>query len=215
MDDRFPKYLRFTISKLSFLAIPNLGMLIAGLAILGFVGLVFLQAPVERFTFNPYAFWAGEYWRIFAFPIFDSPIWLTFFCLYVYFIYGMLETSWGEAPTTIFTVFTYAMAVVASLAFGQSMEIWTTTIIIVGLAFGTLFPEMEFYLFFVLPVKAKWLSALGGLIFLYEFITGTMATRGFLLIVLSPYLIFFGPYLVRTVMTRLQIRRNRNRFDGK
>ncbi len=53
MDDRFPKPLRFLVNKLSFLGIPNLGILIAGLAILGFVGQTILNAPMDRFIFDP------------------------------------------------------------------------------------------------------------------------------------------------------------------
>lgn len=215
MDDRFPRYLRFIVDKLSFLSLPNLGMLIAGLAVLGFVGQTILNAPMDRFIFDPEAFLAGEYWRVFAFPIYNDPLWLLFFCLYVYFIFGMLESSWGEAPTTIFTLLAYTASLGASLFFGQPLSIWTSVIENISLAFGTLFPEMEFYLFFVLPVKAKWLAALAGALFFYQFVTGNSATKIYLLIILSPYLIFFGPLLYRSVKMRIQVARNRKRFGGK
>lgn len=214
MDDRFPKYLRFLVDKLSFLSLPNLGTLIAGLAILGFVGQNMLGAPMDRFLFDPERFMAGEYWRLFAFPTLNDPLWLLFFVLYVYFIFGMLENSWGEAPTTIFTLLSYTAALGASFFAGQPLSVWTSVIENVSLAFGTLFPEMEFYLFFILPVKAKWLAMLAGGLFLYQFIMGSLAMKAFLLIMLSPYLIFFAPLLFRTIRSRWQVARNRKRFGG-
>jgi hypothetical protein len=214
MDDRFPKYLRFIVRKLEFLSFPGLGTLIAGLAVLGFIGLDVLNAPMDRFLFDPNAFLAGEYWRVFAFPTFDNPLWLLFFVLYVYFIFGMLESSWGEAPTTLYTLLSYLSALGASFFAGQPLSVWTHVIENISLAFGTLFPEMEFYLFFILPVKAKWLAAFAGVLFLYQFIVGSLAMKIFLLIMLSPYLIFFGPLLFQLVRRRIQIARNRNRFGG-
>lgn len=215
MDDRFPKYLRFLVHKLDFISLPNLGMLIAGLAVLGFVGQNILQAPMHRFLFDPELFMQGEYWRIFAFPTLNDPLWLLFFVMYVYFVFQMLETSWGEAPTTIYTLLSYIAALAASFFAGTPLPIWTLVIENVSLAFGTLFPELEFYLFFVLPVKAKWLSMLAGAIFAYQFISGDWTMKVYLLIMLSPYLLFFSPLLYRAVHTRVKVLRNRRRFGGE
>ena len=214
MDNRFPKALRTVVDKLSFISMPNLGTLIAGLAILGFVGHTILNAPMERFLFDPQAFLAGEYWRIFAFPTLTDPLWLLFFCMYVYFIFGMLESSWGEAPTTLYTLLSYLAALGASFFAGAPLSVWTSVMENISLGFGTLFPEMEFYLFFVLPVKAKWLAMLAGGLFVYQFLTGSVAMKGFLLIMLSPYLIFFGPVLYKAGVARWKISRNRKRFGG-
>ncbi len=186
---------------------PNLGMLIAGLAVLGFVGQNILGAPMDRFVFDPEAVMAGEYWRLFAYPIYNEPIWLFFFCLYVYFVFGMMESSWGEAPTTLFTLLSYVAATGASFYAGQRQMIWDSVIENVSLAFGTLFPEMEFYLFFVLPVKAKWLAMLAGGVLLYKFLLGSMGMKVYLLIILSPYLLFFGPLLFSIARAQLVRRR--------
>jgi hypothetical protein len=191
-----------------------MGILIAGLAILGFVGQSLLGAPLERFLFDPELFMAGEYWRVFAFPTLNDPLWLLFFVLYVYFIFGMLESSWGEAPTTLYTLLSYLAALGASFFAGQPLSIWTSVIENISLAFGTLFPEMEFYLFFILPVKAKWLAALAGALFFYQFLTGSWEMKVFLLIMLSPYLFFFGPVLGKLIRGKIRVMRNRKRFGG-
>ncbi len=162
--------------------------------------------------FDPIAVRNGEYWRLFAFPMITSPIWLLFFCLYSYFVFGTLESSWGEGPLTVFTLFCYTAALGASFISGQPLSVWTHILQNMSLAFGTLFPEMEFLLFFILPVKAKWLALLAGGIFLFQFLIGSLWTKLFLLIVLSPYLIFFKPMLVGIVRLKLKVIKNRNRF---
>jgi hypothetical protein len=213
MDERFPRWLRRVVDALSFLSLPNLGPLICGLAVLGFIGSNVLQAPMERFVFDPQSFLQGEYWRIFAFPSVADPLWLLFFCMYVFFVFQLLEQNWGEAPLTVFTFFSYAMALIAAILSGRPLAIWTHVLENISLAVGTLMPELEFRLYFVLPVKAKWLAWLAGAVFLFQFVTGTNTDRLFLFLVLLPYFIFFGPMLVNYVRTRRKIAQNRKRFD--
>lgn len=213
MDDRFPAWLRRIVSFLSFLSLPNLGPLICGLAVLGFVGSNMLEAPMDRFVFDPQLVLQGEWWRFFAFPTLNEPIYLLFFCMYVYFAFGTLEQSWGEAPTTIYTLFSYTMAIVASLITGKPLPIWIHVLENVSLAFGTLFPDIEFLLFFVLPVKAKWLAFFAGAIFLYQFVVGSGSDRLFLFLTLLPYFVFFAPMGIGLIAKKRKISQNRKRFD--
>ncbi|MBY0371745.1 hypothetical protein K2X33_13760 [bacterium] len=214
MDHRFPKYLRFLVGKLDFISLPNLGMLISGLAVLGFVGQHVLNAPLDRFLFDPVAFMDGEYWRVFAFPVTSGPILLLFFVLYAYFIFGQLESSWGEAPTTIFTILSYLAAMGASFYAGVPLPIWQHVLTNVSLAFGSLFPDQELYFFGILPVKAKWLAALAGALLAYQFFTSNMYVKIYLVIMLSPYFVFFGPMLYKAAKMRLSVNRNRRRWGG-
>src|SRR5690606_7642001 len=103
MDDRFPKPLRWIVDRLSFIAVPNLGMLLAGLAVLGFVGRNMMGAPMEQFTFHPYLVLQGEWWRLITFPVSEAPsnpIFLLFYCFYIYFIMNAMEGDWGAGPLT-------------------------------------------------------------------------------------------------------------------
>ena len=165
MDYRFPKYLRVLVQKLSFISIPNLGMLLAGLAVLGFVGSTLLEAPMEQFVFDPNRVLQGEWWRLFTFPVSEAPtnpIWLLFYCLYVYFIMNAMESSWGPGPLTVFTLFAYFCALAGSFAVGAPVPIWKYVVENISLAFGSLFPEVELQLFGIIPVKAKYLAMIAG-----------------------------------------------------
>ena len=217
MDERFPKWLRVSLRKLDFLGLPNLGILICGLAILGFIGKEFLGAPLERFMFDPELVREGEWWRLFAYPIsaeLTNPLWLFFYVLYVYFVMSSLEGQWGPGPLTIFTLLSYASTIIGSIWINRPVSVWFHVMENISLAFGTLFPDLELYLFFVIPVKAKWLSLFAGGLLLLQFVSGGGDTRLFLAVTLFPYLLFFGPFLFSTVRRRWAVRRNRRRFNG-
>lgn len=215
MDERFPRWLRTVVGKLDFVGLPNLGMLICGLAVLGFIGTQMLGAPLSNFTFDPSLVRNGEWWRLFAFPVSEgltNPIWLLFYVMYIYFVFGALENHWGPGPLTVFTGFSYACAIAGATLTNVSTNVWFHVLENVSLAFGTLFPEIEFYLFFVLPVKAKYLAMFAGALLILQFATGGMATKLFLLIALCPYLLFFGPALFNHLKVRYKVSRNRKRF---
>lgn len=207
MDDRFPKYLRWLTRKLEFLALPNLGMLICGLAVLGFIGNKIMGAPLERFMFDPDLVLQGEWWRLFAFPTLTDPIWLLFFVLYTHYTMMTLEAVWGTSPLTLFTGLSYLAALGASFLAHRPLSIWVHVMENISLAFGTLFPDVEFYLFFIIPMKAKWLALFAGALFLLQFVTGDNANRLFLLVILSPYLLFFSPILYRAIKQEIRRRR--------
>lgn len=198
MDERFPKYLRWLSRKLEWLAVPNLGTLIAGLAVLAFVAKVFLNVPMERFMFDPELVLQGEWWRLFSFPLergLDNPIWLIFYVLYLYFVLNTLEQAWGASPVTLFLMLGYIASLAGAFLTGLPISPWFYILQNVSLAFGTLFPEFQMYIYFVIPVKAKWLALLAAAFIFIDFLMGGWVKKGFILIVLLPYFMFFGPLL--------------------
>ena len=46
------------------------------------------------------------------------------------------------------------------------------------LAFAAIYPDMQFYLFFAIPVKAKWLGILDGVYFLYTILQAFLPSYG-------------------------------------
>ncbi len=205
MDDRFPKYLRVLVKKLSFLALPNLGMLLAGFAVLGFIGQNMLGAPMAQFMFDPQRVMAGEWWRLLTFPVSEAPsnpILLLFYVLYVYFISNALEESWGTAPLTVFTLLAYMCGLGGAFLIGIPVGIWIYVIQNLSLAFGTIFPDIELHLLGIVPVKAKWLAVIFGGMVVLQFLTAGWWMKAFLLLVHLPYLLFFSPIVYRAVKYR-------------
>jgi len=192
-----------------------MAMLVCGMAVLAFLGREMLGAPLARFMFDPYMILQGEWWRLFPLPIsedFSNPIWFLFYILYIYFVVGALEAEWGAGPLTVFIILSYITAVAGAFIVMEPISIWFYILANVSLAFGTLFPDVELYLFFILPVKAKWLSLLAGAFIFLKFIVGGLFEKLFLLVVLLPFLIFFSPMLYARFRTWRKVRRNRQRF---
>jgi len=215
MDDRIPQYLRRIVQKLDFLAIPNLSYLIGGLAILAFLATQMFGIDISRLYFVPQLILLGEYSRLFAFPLETGshPIWLLLFVYVTYIIVGGLENSWGPGPLTVYTILGYLSVMAGGFVTMTPVSIWYYVMINLTMAFGTTFPDIEFLIFFVIPVKVKYLAMLSGGFLLFQFVVGSMGTKVFLLFAMLPYLLFFSPYLYKTARMRYQVRKNRQRHD--
>ncbi|MBC7958977.1 MAG: hypothetical protein H7X94_03835, partial [Vallitaleaceae bacterium] len=77
------------------------------------------------------------------------------------------------------------------------------------LAFATLFPDFTFMIFFVIPVKVKYLGYLSAAMYLFTLITGSNDVRVAILVALINYFLFFGKELVmgRKNATKARIRK--------
>lgn len=148
----------------------------------------------------------GQIWRLVTFvlvPISMSPLW---FALSVYLYYSLgsaLEQRWG---TTRFTVF-YGLAVVLNIIVGlltylvspgygmmetANMHYVNLSIF---LAFGTLYPDLQFMLYFIIPVKAKWLVWFDAALFAFDIggyvIAGDYFRALLPVVAILNYLVFF------------------------
>jgi hypothetical protein len=65
------------------------------------------------------------------------------------------------------------------------------------LAAATIAPEYQILLFFILPVKMKWLAWLAVAYIVWSLIVGSWIARLYLLVMYANYLLFFGPYFAR------------------
>lgn len=157
-------------------AIPHLYLYIIALQAIGFVALIQNPANGEKlFLSGGAVLYHNQWWRLLSFmmmPSTTSPLWL-FFALYIFYLVGSsLESQWGTFRFNLFIFFGYLLTV--SMAFINPGVVITNTFFLgcAFLAFATLFPNVEFRLFFVLPVKVKWL--------------GFITVAGYLLILFSP-----------------------------
>lgn len=194
-----PRWLRFLEKRLSFLAVPNIGILVVTLQALGALMLFANPLWAERLMLLPEAFRAGEYWRLITFlslPPTLNPILLLFSLWFLYFVLSTIESQWGSFKTTFYALITWlvtvAYALVASYPVTHSRHFESTLF----LAAAALFPETEVQFFFVLPVKMKWLAAFSLALVGWEFAQGDWADRFYLLSIYSAYFVFFGPSAV-------------------
>jgi hypothetical protein len=183
---------RFAIRDLTLYLVGGQGLaLVLALAMPGFLGAILLIPDLVM---------AGQWWRLFSFiltPPAGNPIFAAFALYLLWFMGGALESHWGTFRYNVYVLIGFLMTIVAAFAFpgyAASNGYITGSIF---LAFAYLFPNYEFYLFFILPVKVKWLALLTWLFYGYEFITGDWATRLLILAAVSNFLIFFGSEIVQ------------------
>ncbi|HDP80874.1 MAG TPA: rhomboid family intramembrane serine protease [Spirochaetes bacterium] len=100
-----------------------------------------------------------------------------FFNMYALLLFGIpIEQTWGSKKFLLYYLFCGVGAGITILVislFSGGMGYWIPTIGASGavfgllLAFGMLYPNVEILLFFILPIKAKYLVVLYGLLELY------------------------------------------------
>jgi hypothetical protein len=185
---------RFAISNLTLYLVGGQGIVL----ILGLTQPDFLFA----IQLIPAAVLQGEWWRVFTFiftPPAGNPI-LAIFALYLlYFMGGALEARWGTFRYNAYVLIGYVVTIATAFAFSLFAASNTYITGSIFLAFAYLFPDYEIYLFFVLPVKVKWLALLTWLLYGYRFIFGGVDERLLIVAAIANFLLFFARDITSTV----------------
>ena len=151
--------------------IPNLMKFIVAGSVLVYLFAIFAgYGPISFLAFNWGAITSGEIWRLVTFIFMPGyyttrdVLWLALF-LYIYYMIGnVLEREWGTAKFTLYylsgVVLTVAVGIAAALITGGNVWIEGTGYVNLSMffAFAMLYPDTQFLLFFIIPVKVKWLA---------------------------------------------------------
>jgi membrane associated rhomboid family serine protease len=198
-----------------WLSIPQFPLFIASAN-----GLIYLlgQAQpsfVDRLILDPSAVRAGEWWRMVTFlfvPPQMNPIFLVFWLLLLYQFAQTLENAWGEFRFFFFYLVGAVATVLAAVAILHeplgNVSLNTTLF----LAFATLFPDFELLLFFILPIKVKYLAWFVWILTFLSFLLGSFGTKVAIVASLANYFLFFGADIWSAVNLRWDVYRNRRRF---
>ena len=114
---------------------------------------------VQLFAFVPSLVLQGEVWRVLTYQFMQSGALGFFFSMLILYIMGnALEEEWGTADFFIFwTLSVLGSAAVAMILGFPLMGSFFLSYSLL-FAYAATYPEMTFYIFFVLPVKVKWLA---------------------------------------------------------
>ena len=144
----------------------------------------------------------GQVWRLITYifiPTTNSPIWIIFVLLFLWFIGEGLERAWGAFRLNLFYFVGMIGTTIAAFFFGSN---FSNTMLNATLffAFAHFYPEEVIYIFFILPAKVKWIAWVAAALLLFGFVTGPNSYRMALVAAFANYLIFFGPELVSDVL---------------
>lgn len=141
----------------------------------------------------------GEWWRLLTFP-FDPPLtnpFFAFFAWYLFYLMGSaLEEQWGAFRYNVFLLIGYLMTVAVSFLTPYLPISNAFLGLSVFLAFAFLYPDFVLQIFFVLPVRIKWLALLTWLYYGYQFLFGGGHTRLLILASICNFLLFFARDIV-------------------
>ncbi len=144
----------------------------------------------------------GEVWRLFTFvviPPTTNPIFF-FFSMYFLYLMGMaLENHWGTVRFNLFLLVGWVASVAVSLALPMLPATNAYLMESIFLAFAFLFPEFVIYLFFVLPIKVKWLALLTWILYILQFCVGTWLDKALIVAAIANFLLFFHRELLQRV----------------
>jgi len=203
--------------------IPNLMRYIVGGNILVYLLAMFSNwSAVSFLEFNLSGLLHGEVWRLVTFlfvPDAANPIFLLLSLYFYYWIGSMLERDWGTAKFSLYylsgVVLTLLTAVAASLIagnFGYSVSGAGYINLSMFFAFAMLYPDVQVLLFFIIPVKMKWLAWVDAAFFAFGAVSslfqGDLAGVLLPIIAILNFLVFFWPNITDAVrFQRSRVRR--------
>ncbi|MCC5849120.1 MAG: hypothetical protein JJU29_13625 [Verrucomicrobia bacterium] len=194
--------------------LPNLLPILLMGQVLVYMALLARAVEPEQLMLHGLLALRGEVWRLFTFmvvPMSMDPLWFLI-GLYVTWLMGSaLLNQWGEFRFCLFLGTAWFLTVAATLLFPVAVGLVSNFFImgLLTLAFAKLFPEVEFLIFFIIPVKVKYIGWLTWGVYGLAFFTGDWPERLQILAAMGTWVLFFGPEMVMS----LQNRKRRQRFQ--
>lgn len=184
-------------------AVHNLPAIIIALYVAGYIMAVFQPGILNYLTLEPYYILHLQIWRLITWVIVPPSSLDIFTIIMLFFYYSIgkaLEQTWGAFRFNVyifsgilFTVlgaFLLYYVLGGNVAFGGLFSTYYINMSIF-LAFAVAYPDMQVLLYFIIPIRMKWMGLLYGAFILYEFIGSGWVERVAIIASLLNFLIFF------------------------
>lgn len=198
--------------KFSRYAVSNLTMYLIFGYVAGYVMSRLAPGMLNYLTLDPYQILHGQVWRLVTWvlipPSMQSILFYAIMMLFYYQLGMNLERSWGVFRYNVYIfggiLYTIIGAVVTWLVMTAVYKNAALTGAIVGmqvstyyicmsifLAFAVCYPNMQVMLYFIIPIKMKWLAYVYAALMLYDFIQSLWPGRIVMAMSLLNFIIFF------------------------
>jgi membrane associated rhomboid family serine protease len=160
-----------------------------------FLGLLALDVP-RAFGHGGAKF--PELWRLFTYlflPNSQSPIWVFFEIWWSWIVLSNLESAWGAFRLTAFYAVGMVATTLAAVFVGGAVgNLWLNLSVL--LAFATVFPDYEIYVFFVLPIRMKWIALVSAGFAVFSMLGAGWYVWAAMIAGISNYVLFCGGTLI-------------------
>ena len=206
------KFLNKMERKIGKYAISNLSLYLIIAYVIGYI--LSMTGVMDVFSLNPYYILKGQIWRILTWILVPPSTISIFTVIMLYFYYQLgtaLERTWGVFRYNVYIfsgiIFTilgaFGLYAASTLSGGSPVEMGAAVSmgfstyyinLSIFLAFAATYPNIQVLLFFVIPVKVKWLAYIDVVLLGYQFFFDPMiGMAGRIAIVMSllNFLVFF------------------------
>ena len=175
--------------------IPNLMLyLCSGAAVMALMSYIDnTDLLYNLLCFNRVAILQGQVWRLITYPLCFSAgsIFMTAISLFCYYSIGRaIENVWGTLRFNLFYLTGVVLMDLWCLIFGGQATVYYLNMSLF-LAYATMYPDSQFLLFFIIPVKA-WIFAVLDLAIVFIGLLNPFPANVYPLIALGNYFLFFG-----------------------
>lgn len=202
------KFLNKLERKLGRYAIPNLIVWLLGGYAVGYVLMYMMPDALSLMTLEPHDILHGQVWRLVTWVLMppDTSLLFAVIMFLFYFQLGQsLERTWGTFRFNVYIfggiIFTVIGAFLLYAIFymiygvpvtGMGMYFSTNYInMTIFLAFAVCYPEMQVLLYFIIPIKMKWLAAVYAVMIALQMVQDGWAGRVAILMSILNFLVFY------------------------
>lgn len=204
MENRFGRF-----------AVPGLVAILASLQAAVWILLHLNPNFIVSLVLVPELVKMGEIWRLVTWVFIPSsfnPFWMLMAVYLMMIISTVMDRAWGAFRTNLY-IFGGMLSMVIGAMFFNSPPIGLTLYSSIFIAFACLAPNYELMLFFILPVKVKYLGMINGALLLLNFISSP-DMRGAIFFSMLNFLIAFGPGLIKSMKHKAVVMERRSRFES-
>ena len=166
---------------------------------------------------------SGEVWRVVTFLFASSGfegqgafamLFLFFMVMIAFMMSDALEGAWGVFRTTLFYYTGFIGLLAANFIYPASMPgsgffVYTSAFF----AFATLFPKVEFLMFFIIPVQVRWLAILIAVFLILGLLSQPFYYIGYAVLGFGNYALWAGIPALRGQARMMESAGRRRKFE--
>lgn len=151
---------------------------------------------LSYFTFNRTLILQGQVWRLISYIFIPQDNNILFLVLWIYFYYWIgktLENEWGTLKFNIY----YLSGIILNDIFCLLMNTGASATFLnlsLFFAYATMFPDNTILLFFIIPIKIKYIAIVEAVYFAIMIVLGNFPGNLLPVVAMLNYIIYFAGY---------------------